>query len=311
MVRLSKRMSELNLCSRRQADKLILQSQVILNNQPVEPILGQKVNAHETNIQLLAPKIIGKDGKSTVDRGDTILLNKPKDFVSGQPDPRHGHVPAVRLLTRDNIHCDTVELRGILSDGNYLHFGKRFHEGNEGISTLIKYAPAGRLDLDSSGLLLFTKNGVAAKHILTNMDKEYLVKVEPAQSLSRDELRKGMQRLPYPPIWDLSVLLKGGKRLWDDEKRLRPLLQAEWVEEGKNETGKWNGTGVIKMVLQEGKKRQIRRMCRELLGLHVLELERTRVGSVELGDLPVGKWRPLTDAERLSLVPKSTSTTRT
>ena len=113
-----------------------------------------------------------------------------------------------------------------------------------------------------------------------------------------------MGSLPFPPLWDVGILLTGGKRLWDDTRRLKPLVHAEWVEEGKDESGKWNGRGVLRMVLQEGKKRQIRRMCRELLGLHVVELKRIGIGEVELGDLPVGKWRPLTDEERLSLIPK-------
>ena len=302
LIRLSKRMSELNLCSRREADVLIQEAKVFVNGKAVEPVMGQKVKADETDIQ-----IITKHGKTSVgdamsrDRGETVMLNKPKGFISGQPDPAHKHIPAVRLLTRENLSCTTPEIKSILADGNYLHFAKRFHDG-EGVSTLLNYAPAGRLDLDSSGLLLFTKNGVAAKNILSSMEKEYLVKVEPAKSLSRDELRMGKTSLPYPPVWDLSKLLKGGKRLWDDHKPLKPLVEAEWIEEGRDDKGVWNGTGIIKMVLVEGKKRQIRRMCRELLGLHVLELKRTRVGDISLEDLPVGKWRPLIDAERKSIV---------
>lgn len=74
------------------------------------------------------------------------------------------------------------------------------------------------------------------------------------------------------------------------------------MEEGKDKQGAWDGTGTIRMVLQEGRKRQIRRMCRELLGLHVVELKRTRVGGVSLGDLPPGRWRPLTKVERESLL---------
>ena len=407
-VRLSKRMSELNLCSRRQADRLIQDSKVLLRGTPVEPVLGQKVDADESGIQIITKhgnigtgtgtgKGTGTGGTtnltiqklSELNKGETILLHKPKNFVSGQPDPRHGHTPAVRLLTRDNMFCTSPELKAILSDGNYLHFHKRFshqdrvgggtrtstggmgngngigngnnehtHQGKymDVPATLMNYAPAGRLDLDSSGLLLFTQNGIVAKHLLrentnTNTNnnshvpvhKEYLVKVEPVVSLSREEVRMGMKRHHFPlvPVWDLSILLQGGRRLWDDRKALKPLIEVEWVEEGSTNTNtrltlndghqrdrrgdsrrplqrgtrssiktnesssrsRWDGTGVIRMVLQEGKKRQIRRMCREILGLHVVELKRIRIGDIKLDDLPVGKWRPLTDEERLSLVP--------
>ncbi len=262
------------------------------------------MDSTEINISIVTEEGSSYTVVTDSDKGDTVILNKPKNYVSGQPDPRHGHIPAVRLLTRDSIYFppNMPQLKNILSDGNYLHFGKRFHDHN-GVSTLLKYAPAGRLDLDSSGLLLFTKNGVVAKHVLNSLEKEYLVKVEPVVSLSRDEQRMGMtmKSIPFPPIWDLGSLRKGGKKLWNDVKPLKPLLEAEWVEEGRDDNGKWNGKGVIRMVLQEGKKRQIRRMCREMLGLHVLELKRIRIGQVELGDLPVSKWRPLSDEERSSL----------
>ncbi len=393
MVRLSKRMSELNLCSRRQADQLILSSSVLLEGQVVQPILGQKIPSNVTDISILTTSAHSTNTDdnnknqyhqhSQIERdplgnpGDTIVLNKPINYVSGQPDPRHKHIPAVRLLTRSNIYTPTKELQEVLSNGNYLHFAKKFPKRRRGrdvnvegdsngsgthnagkenndterVSTLVNYAPAGRLDLDSSGLLIFTKNGVIAKNVLNSrrMDigtdgercesekvdksspssssstssnlitKEYYVKVEPIQSLTRDERRKGMdeRRLPLRPIWDLSSLLgkqsnsgrddqgrrtRIRRRLWNESTNLRPLVEAEWVEEGRDKNGAWNGKGTIRMVLQEGRKRQIRRMCRELLGLHVVDLKRTRIGGISLGDLPVGRWRPLTKEERESLL---------
>ena len=53
----------------------------------------------------------------------------------------------------------------------------------------------------------------------------------------------------------------------------------------------------LHFILQEGKKRQIRRMC-EMVGLKVIGLKRVRIGRVKLGDLPPGKWRFLRDGER-------------
>jgi 23S rRNA pseudouridine2604 synthase len=294
-------MSQLNLCSRREADKLILQSKVKVNGETIPPVMGTKVFAEEMCIEI--------DGHShSEDKGDTVILNKPKGYVSGQEE--HKNIPAVRLLTRKNIYVPTRELKDVLHSGKYLHFGKRFHDEG-GISTLLNYATAGRLDIDSTGLLIFTKNGVVAKNVLApgKIEKEYEVTVAPANSLTRHEVQMGLRKLPRIPVYDLSSLLRGGMRLWNERKPLKPLLEAEWVSEGKDGNGAWSGTGTIRMVLQEGKKRQIRRMCRELLGLHVVDLKRTRIGELKLDDLPEGRWRPLTENERASLLPTDITST--
>jgi len=311
-IRLSRRMSQLNLCSRREADSLISQSSVLLNGLVVEK-LGTKVNPTEINIQIIHRDREKNHILSNSDevlnwnkiRGDIVILNKPKDYVSGQPDPKHGHPPAVRLLTRNNIYFPTddngmyEELKYTLTSGKYLNFARRFHDNDESNnpSTLLNYAPAGRLDLDSTGLLVFTKNGLIAKRILSqSIDKEYIVQVEPVHNITRQERRMGIERLPLPR-WDLNILLRKGRRLWDDHKPMKPLVEAKWIEEGKGKDGEWNGCGTIKFILREGKKRQIRRMCREILGLNVLDLKRVRVGSVSMGDLPEGSWRCLTEKE--------------
>lgn len=54
---------------------------------------------------------------------------------------------------------------------------------------------------------------------------------------------------------------------------------------------------VLRFILKEGKKRQIRRMC-ELVGLKVTSLKRVRIGNVNLGDLPIGRWRYLSNREQ-------------
>lgn len=73
----------------------------------------------------------------------------------------------------------------------------------------------------------------------------------------------------------------------NDTKQLKPLVEAQWLD--KN---------TLRLVLQEGKKRQIRRMCREILGFHVVSLIRTSIGPIDLGSLPEGKWRPLRQVHR-------------
>jgi 23S rRNA pseudouridine2604 synthase len=134
------------------------------------------------------------------------------------------------------------------------------------------WAPAGRLDLDSTGLLGLTQDGRVARHLIgeeSDVEKEYLVKVAPMAPGSFRE--NGLD------------LLRHGLALDD-----RPLLPAKvsWANEDQ-----------LRIVLREGRKRQVRRMC-ELVGLKVLALRRVRIGSVLLGKLPPGQWRYLRDDER-------------
>lgn len=128
-------------------------------------------------------------------------------------------------------------------------------------------AVVGRLDIDSQGLLLFTQDGRLAKRIIgqdSDIEKEYLVRVR--GKLSRENLNK----------------LNHGLNL--DGKALKPA-QVEWINEDQ-----------LRFILNEGKKRQIRRMC-ALVNLEVLGLKRVRIGSLKLGDLPEGNWRFLKPGE--------------
>ncbi|MFA6040246.1 MAG: pseudouridine synthase, partial [Methylophilus sp.] len=129
-------------------------------------------------------------------------------------------------------------------------------------------APAGRLDIDSTGLLVLTQDGRVARHLIgedSKVEKEYLVRVE--GELSPQDLTK----LNFGLSLD-GVKLKPAKVSWQNEDQLR-------------------------FVLREGKKRQIRRMC-ELVGLKVVGLKRIRIGSVTLSKLPVGQWRYLRSDEQ-------------
>ncbi len=120
-------------------------------------------------------------------------------------------------------------------------------------------APAGRLDIDSTGLLVFTQDGRVARRLIghdSEVEKEYLVRVEGTLS------PQGLQLLHHGLELD-GVKLKPARVSWQNEHQLR-------------------------FVLREGKKRQIRRMC-ELVGLRVTGLKRVRTGSVPLGKLPVGR----------------------
>ena len=357
-------MSELDLCSRREADRLIAAGRVLVGGKPVEPTLGQKVDPKERDIAISATPLspddfasssndqsddreqVGKDIIRPLEfdwermRGDTVVLHKPAGYVSGQPEDsviggRGRHEPAVRLLTRKNLYiqggvAEDVELKEILSDGNYLHFSRKWNlqkaqnddpwwnddgghinnrrkgtgKGKDKSidsstpqdATLNNYVPSGRLDLESTGLLIFTKNGVMAKKLISPqglVEKEYVVEVSPAQSLTRVEREMGMERLP-DPTKDLRPLLRGGAKLFGEHRALRPVVEAEWMEHNKD------GGGKLRIVLREGMKRHLRRACRELLGLHVDSLVRTRIADVKL-DLPEGRWRPLREHEARSI----------
>jgi 23S rRNA pseudouridine2604 synthase len=129
-------------------------------------------------------------------------------------------------------------------------------------------APAGRLDIDSTGLLVLTQDGRIARKLVgddSEVEKEYLVRVEGELSDA------GLAQLRHGLTLD-DVRLKPAKVSWQNEQQLR-------------------------FVLREGRKRQIRRMC-ELVGLKVVGLKRVRIGSVTLGKLPVGKWRYLRPDEQ-------------
>ncbi len=148
-------------------------------------------------------------------------------------------------------------------------------DGSRGPDKHASLAPLGRLDQDSHGLLLLSEDGVLAKAIIGphhSLEKEYLVTV-------KGEIKEG--RL---------TLLRNGLSL--DNRRLKPAKVTR--EEGQ----------VLRFILKEGRKRQIRRMC-DLVGLRVTDLQRIRIGPLALEDLTLGKWRTLKAKERATLIAAS------
>ncbi len=148
-------------------------------------------------------------------------------------------------------------------------------DGSEGPGKSASLAPLGRLDQDSRGLLLLSEDGVLAKAIIGPqhaLEKEYLVTVN-------GKITPGKL-----------ALLRNGLIL--DKRKLKAAKVT--VEDGQ----------VLRFVLKEGRKRQLRRMC-ELVGLHVTDLVRLRIGPLEMGDLPEGGWRTLKSKERASLITAS------
>ena len=234
-LRLSKRMAELGLCCRREADEYIEKGWVRVDGRVVSE-LGARVKPGQA-IEL------DRRGQTAQDRRVTILLNKPVGYVSGQAED--GYEPASVLITAENRWAE---------DPSETRFLNTHHRG---------LAPAGRLDIDSIGLLVFTQDGRIARALIgedSAIEKEYHVRVE--GSLDAEGLK----------------LLNHGLSL--DGEALRPA-KVSWLNEDQ-----------LRFVLREGKKRQIRRMC-ELVGLKVVGLKRVRIGRVMLGNLPPGQWRYL------------------
>ncbi|RQZ39263.1 rRNA pseudouridine synthase [Burkholderia sp. Bp9090] len=248
LMRLSKRMSELGLCSRREADEWIEKGWVLVDGERIDT-LGTKVRPDQ--------KIEIDERASAAQAAQvTILLHKPVGYVSGQAED--GYEPASVLITRANQWS---------GDRSPLRFSPQH---------LHALAPAGRLDIDSTGLLVLTQNGVIAKQLIgeqSDIDKEYLVRVRFGERLIDID-----QHFPAESL----AKLRHGLEL--DGVPLKPAMVS------------WQNGEQLRFVLREGKKRQIRRMC-ELVGLEVIGLKRVRMGRVMLGALPQGQWRYLSADE--------------
>ncbi len=242
-MRISKLMTERGLASRREADDWIAAGWVSVGGKLAE--LGQRV-------PMDAVLDINPRARDEQARQVTVLLHKPIGIVSGQAED--GYEPAITLVTPANRWSGDTS-------------GINYQPGH-----LRHLAPAGRLDIDSTGLLVFTQDGRVAKRLIgdqTRVEKEYLVRV--AYPAGGQLPEADMARLRHGLTLD-GVLLRPAAVSWQNEEQLR-------------------------FVLREGRKRQIRRMC-ELVGLQVLGLKRVRIGSVPLGQLPAGQWRYLRDDER-------------
>jgi 23S rRNA pseudouridine2604 synthase len=228
-------MAAMGICSRREADEWIEQGWVRVDGVRITQLGTRTLPQQKITVERAA--------RVQQDQRVTILLNKPIGFVSGQAED--GYKPASVLIggaTRWQedaapLSFQPAHLRGL--------------------------APAGRLDIDSTGLLVLTQDGRVARRLIgadNGMEKEYLVRVEGTLS-ARD-----LQQLNHGLTLD-GVPLKPAQVSWLNEDQLR-------------------------FVLREGRNRQIRRMC-ELVGLKAVGLKRVRIGQVMLGHLPTGQWRYL------------------
>jgi len=288
-LRLNKRMAELGLASRREADDWIAKGWVKVNGRVAE--MGMQV-APDVKIE------IDRQAKGAQARQVTVLINKPLGLVSGQAED--GHQPAITLVQPHNRW----------SEDNARYF---FHP-----SQLKSLVPAGRLDIDSTGLLVLTQDGRIARQLIgedASMEKEYLVRVIytgiintlAASSAAATHAARPLSRstLSHPAAPTQLSRIDDDDPVSQDVQSVFPQDKLALLRHGLSLDGQplkpaqveWQNPEQLRFVLTEGKKRQIRRMC-ELVGLKVVGLKRVRVGRVMLGHLPLGQWRYLAPHEQ-------------
>lgn len=243
-VRVSKLMSQQGLCSRREADALISKGLVSINGKTVT--LGERASQN-------AKISIHNQGQKILNQKYTILLNKPMGFVSHKAEGTK-YPLAVSLITADRLSRNEKKLSNFF------------------IRSLVQgLAPAGRLDIDSQGLLILTQNGVLAKTVIeefSSIEKEYLVNIS---GKLNDE--------GFDYLKNRKIILDG--------KQLRSAF-VEWSKPNQQ----------LRFVLNEGRHRQIRRMC-EFVGLKVNKLQRVRIGKLTLQGLKEGEWRLMSSDENV------------
>ena len=222
-ISLNKYISSTGFCSRREADKLIEQARVTINNELVLP--GARVGPGD-KVAIDGEPLKGASSKRPV----YIAFNKPVGVTS------------------------TTDMKDPTNIISFIGHPKRIF-------------PVGRLDKDSDGLIFLTNDGDIVNKILrasNNHEKEYVVTVDKA--IDSDFVTRMSNGIPMlgTKTKKCFVRQEGGRR--------------------------------FRVILTQGLNRQIRRMC-EYLGYRVQTLTRVRIMNVQLGNLPVGKWRYLTPAE--------------
>ena len=237
-MRINKYLSDAGVASRREADRLIAAGRVTINGR--EAGLGDQA----------------EEGDEVAVDGRTVKPVLKKTIIAF-------HKPVGVITTSDPSAPDNI-MEALASASK--------------APPSARLIPIGRLDVASSGLILFTDDTALADRLMrpdSGTEKEYDVVV---QKDLTDEFLERMAR---------------GVRL----ENMPPPQRIVMTRPAKV---RQTGATRFSIVITEGKNRQIRRMC-EALGYEVRHLRRTRVGGVELGDLPEGEWRLLTRQEFASL----------
>lgn len=220
-IRLSKRLAEAGVASRRAAEELIFEGRVAVN--------GEVALKPETRVTPKDKVTVDGTTISNAEKKVYYVLNKPRGYVCSST----GKNSVLNLFTHDKRRLFTV----------------------------------GRLDRDTTGLLLITNDGDFSNRVIHpsyNIHKEYLVKTN--LEITHHHL----------------VRISEGVDI--DGSHIKPVK----VEKMRR--------GTVKITVAEGKKHEVRILVEEA-GLEVKELKRIRIGHLHLGKLPVGAWRPLSKSE--------------
>ena len=190
--------------------------------------------------------------------GDTADADTDEICVDGNPLPRQERL----------VYLVLHKPRGYVTT---LHDEKGRPDAAQLVADCgVRVYPVGRLDMDSEGLLLFSNDGAFDNRLMHpshQVEKTYEVQVSGYAAEKLTLLRR-------------PIVLDGYRIAPPEVRLLRRAGDKAWVQ----------------VVIHEGRNRQVRRMC-QAAGLTVLRLKRTREGDVRVGDLPLGKWRSLTEAE--------------
>ncbi len=239
--RLARFLAHAGIASRRHAEELIAAGRVRVN--------GVRVTVQGTRIDPVRDTIT-VDGRPVTAPAQHVyvLLHKPAGYLTTVSDPQ-GRPTVLDLLPEELRH--------------------------------LRVYPVGRLDIDTSGLLLLTNDGDFALHITHprfSLEKHYHALVQGC------------------PTSHEVTMLRSGVEFTEDNGQHHTSAPAKVRILRQEGAHCW-----LSLLIHEGRKRQVRRML-FAVGHQVLELQRVGIGSLELGDLPVGKWRYLSDEEVKSLL---------
>ncbi|KAL8272088.1 hypothetical protein Esti_004023 [Eimeria stiedai] len=278
LVPVGKLLAARGLCSRGEGDTFFSLGLVLL--------AGRRLERSEVYVHPDAPLQLAPRAERLLQQKLTLLLHKPMHFLTCPTDKQAagcaGGKPVSRTLLCPENQWGPSDCRGLRDPRR-----------------LKKLVAAGRLDVESSGLQVYTQDGRVAAQLTggtgEGVAKEYLVQVD------------------VPPSKDAMTLLRSGLSL--DGCDLRPavvttvppavaqrvldggsLLSLSEIPEDNSDS---ECSVFLSIQLREGRHRQIRRMC-ELVGLRALRIHRIRIGKILLGSLPPGRWRCLQPGETFS-----------